>query len=310
MAQIFDRVLLVKSEVTKGTDALPVEADACLAITAEVTPSVEAISRKVIKSTMNEKEHALGKKSLEFKITLENKGSGTAGVAPEFAPLLKACYLTETVNAGVSVEYTHTTRTPTSCTIYLYKDGQLWKGLGCVGNAVFTNNIGESSKIEFTMKALYTVPVNAAVPTAPVFDATQPVISANVDLVTENAGTILTGALNFDLGLDVVEHYTTSNHEFTAADSLPGITITKDSVSTATEWNALMNGDTVAILATYGNDVTGSPQAGNMIDYSFPNCVRLSNTYGERSERDIIESVYRAYESTATGDDAFTLTYS
>jgi len=299
MASIFDRVVLVKSEVTKGTDAVPAAADAVQVISAEVTPSVDAIDRHVVKPTMGMKQHAEGKASLEFKITAELKGSGLLGVQSEISPLLKACYLTETVNAGVDVRYKPTTRTPTSCTIYFYKDGQLWKGLGCVGQAVINANIAEQIKVEFTLKALYTAPVVAAVPASPVFDATQPVVVSNADIVLENGTTILTGAFSLDLGNDVFEHYTTSQHEFTVKDRAPVFAITKDSISTSAEWAALINGDTATLSATFGQT------AGNIVQLTANNAVRETLKYNERGEKDIIEAAFRVYEVGAAGDDQF-----
>jgi len=299
MASKFDRLVLAKSEVTKGVDALPIAADAVEVLSVEVTPSVDAIDRKVVKPTMGMKPHALGKKSLEFKITAELKGSGSLGVPSEVSPLLQACYLTETINAGVDVRYKPTTHAPKPCTIYVYKDGLLWKGVGAVGNATINMNIGESIVIEFTMSTLYTAPVVAPVPGSPIFDGTQPVVVSDLDIVTENAGTILTGAFALELGNEVVEHYTTSQHEFTVADRTPTAKITKDSISTAAEWNALMNGDTVALNAILGQ------AAGNIVEIDILNGVRETDAYGERNEKDIIEVAYRCYEATVAGDDQF-----
>jgi len=302
MANKFERVVLVKKEVVKGTDVVPSVADAIQVLSVDVTPSQEAIDRNVVKPTMGMKPHAQGKRTLEFKITAELKGSGTAGAISEISPLLQSCYMKETVSVGVDVVYQPTTTAKESCTIYVYKDGMLWKGLGAIGDATIVGNVGESIIVEFTMRTLYTDPVVAAVPTSPIFDTTGPVVVSNLDIVTENAGTILTGAFSLNLGNELAEHYTTSQHEFTVADRAPVFNITKDSVSTAAEWTALKNGDTAVIDGLFGQ------AAGNIIQIQAGNCVRETVAYGERSEKDILDVAYRAYEVAAAGDDQFTIT--
>jgi len=304
MATIFDRVIYVKTETVQGVDSVPTAIDAIQVLSVDVLPSQEAIDRHVVKPTMGMKPHAQGKRSIEFKIMAELKGSGTAGNAPETSPLLQSCYLAETATVGVDVKYTPVTRNNKTCTIYVYKDGLLWKGIGAIGNANISGNVGESTKVEFTMKCLYTDPIIATVPTSPVFDTTGPVVVSNLDVITENAGNILVGSFGFDLGNNLAEHYTTSQHRFSVADRAPVFSITKDSVSTAAEWTALKNGDTAIINSTFGSI------AGNIVNITANNCVRETVGYNERSEVDILDVAYRAYESGIAGDDQFTITLS
>jgi len=305
MASKFDRLLLAKTETAKGTDAAPTTADAVQVLSAEVKPVTEMIDRNIVKPTMGMAKHAQGKSSMEFVIRAELKGSGTAGVAPETSPLMQACYLTETVDpvAG-TVVYKPTTRNAKACTIYLYKDGMLWKGVGCIGTAKINLNIAEAVVAEFTMRCLYTAPVVAAVPANPSFDPTQPLVVSNADVVTVDGVPVRTSSFALDLGNKLAEHYTTSYHEFTVADRTPVFSITQDSVSTAAEWNALKNGDTAVFDVTIGN------VPGNILNIHAANAVRESVDYAEREEKDTLNVNYRAYEVTTAGDDQFTITLS
>jgi hypothetical protein len=304
MASVFDRVIMAKSEITKGTDALPTVADAIQAMTADVEVNQTAIDIHVIKPTMGMQVHAQGKTAMTFKIKAEIKGSGIVDIPSEIAPLLKACYLNETITAGVDIKYTPTTRTPTPCTIYVYKDSKLFKGLGCVGNCVLTMDIAGIITADFTMRCLYTAPVVSALPVgAPVFDATRPIAVSNLDLTLEDGVSIRTSTFTLDLGNSVAEHYTTSYHEFTVADRVPVFNITKDTVASAGEWNALVAGNTALFDATFGQT------ALNTIQITAPNAVRETITYGVRSEKDIITVPYRAYEAAATGDDQFAIVF-
>jgi len=317
MASIFDRLLLVKSEVTKGVDALPTAADAIKVLDITLTPKIDTILRKTVSPFMGEDPHAMGKRSLEFKIKAELKGSGTPGVAGEADPLFLACQLKKTVTAAVAevldpitgavitpavagkVEYTPTTRTPTPCTIYLYKDGQLWTGVGAVGTFVLNGDIGTALVADMTFSCKWTDPVAATIPANPVYDTTGPAVALETSIVNENGITVRTGTFNFDRGNNVVEHYTTGYHEFTVADAAPVMKVTKDSVSTTAEWLALKNGDTISIDATFGE------VAGNQIQILAANSYRMTMNYGLRHEKDIIDVTYKAVR--VNGDDEFTI---
>jgi len=103
---IFDRLVLVKTETVSGTDAIPVPAtDAIRVRTAKLTPNVEAINRQVLKNTMGDLPHMIGKKTATVDLEVELKGSGALGVTPEMAPLLKACGLVETIVPATNVSY-------------------------------------------------------------------------------------------------------------------------------------------------------------------------------------------------------------
>jgi len=299
---IFDRLILTKIEPVAGTDSIPTPAlNAIRVITANITPNIEAIDRKVLKNTMGMLPHMIGKKTATAEIEVELKGSGAAGTSPELAPLLKACGLVETVNAGVDVTYEPSTTSAETCTIYVYKDGKLWKLIGGKGKMTFETTIGQVTVLKFTMQALYTAPTATALPAGAVYQASQPIIANNVDVATENLGNIKVAALSFDDGVDLQEHYVIGEHSFQIADRNPTASITKDSVSSTAEWDGLAAGLDAAISFTFGS-------VGNQFSASFPVARKESMAYAERAERDILETSYRLYESV--GDDQFILTFS
>lgn len=299
---IFDRLVLVKDEVTPGTDALPVpSSDAIRVISANITPNVEAIDRAVLKNTMGNLPHMIGKKTATVELQIELKGSGAAGTVPEMGPLLKACGMSETINAGVSVVYQPGTTTTNTCTIYIYKDGLLWKLLGSKGTVSIETTIGQITTLTFSMQALYTAPVVSALPAGAVYQSSQPIIANNVDVATENAGNIKVASISFSDGNDMQEHYVIGEHSFQIANRQPTASITKDSVGTTADWDNLASGLDAAISFTFGS-------AGNQFTADFPVARKESVGYGERAERDTLDVSYRLYEST--GDDQYTFTFS
>ena len=91
--------------------------------------------------------------------------SGAAGTAPGYGPLLMACGMSETVNAGVSVVYTPVSAAFGSVTIYFNIDGILHKILGARGTVEMTINTKQIPVLKFNMQGLYAAPTDTAAPT-------------------------------------------------------------------------------------------------------------------------------------------------
>jgi hypothetical protein len=96
------RAILAKIESTYGTDSVPTgAANAILVRNIEVTPiAAEVVGRDVIRPYMGESEQLIANRRVELSFEVEVAGSGTAGTAPAYGPLLRACGLTETVLAA------------------------------------------------------------------------------------------------------------------------------------------------------------------------------------------------------------------
>ena len=303
-ATVFEHLVLVKSEVTKGTDAVPTAATNALRVTARATPTVNRanVDRTVVKQTMGNLAHLPDPDpSTQVTIECELKGSGTAGTAPDWGPLMKACRMVETVVGGTSVTYLPSTATEESATIYVYIDGVLWKLLGAVGTCAITANPGELPKATFTMSAPYAAPVATAVPAGAAFDTSVPHVVSTTDVVSDGVS-INVGAFAIDLGNDVQEHKVIGSHEFVVANRAPTLTITKDSVSTAAEWTAVHAGTNAALSGAFNGG------AGNIVTISAPVGRRQSVAYGERAERFTQEVVYNLYESASDDQISIALT--
>jgi len=303
MAVKYDRVLLAKTEVTKGTDAVPVvgsDAIRCRTFDVSVTPDV--IDNVAVKQTMGMLPHLIGKEIMQLDVEIAVKGSGAAGTAPEFGPLLKACGLAETVTPATSVAYDPSSDIANhdSVTVYAYKDGLLWKFLGAVGTGPITVTMNEIITISFTLQAPYLAPTAVADPAGAVYQASQPLVGNSSDVVNDGS-VIKVGTFSLDMANDVQEHYVTGDHQFVVADRAPVLTFTKDSVATAAEWAALSGGTNAALSGTFG------ATAGNICAITAPVGRRETIAYGERAERDLLDVGYRLYEST--GDDQFQILF-
>jgi len=302
-ATIYDRLLLAKLEVTKGTDSVPAPAtDAVRCRSFKVTPNTNAIDRNNVKQTMGNLAHLIGKQFIQLEVVLELRGSGAAGTAPEYSPLLQACRVTETIVPATSVSYNPSSAAASekSASIYVYEDGLLWKLLGAVGDCKMEATIDGIIIATLTMSASYLAPTVVAVPAGAVFDSSQPLVMNYADVINDGAA-IKVGKFGLDFGNDVQEHYTTGQHEFIVANRNPSCTFSKDSISTATEWTDLTAATNVALSAAFGS------VAGNICTITAPVARRKNVAISERAERHLRELTYGLYESTS--DDQFTIAF-
>lgn len=168
-------LLLAKQEVTFGVDPVP-------------TPAANAIlvrgfTPQMINADFVERNLILGYKGnfgslavgvhREFEFEVELAGSGAAGTAPKWGPILQACGFSETLVASTTATYQPISTGDKSVTLYGYLDGLLFKLTGAYGTASF----------DFTSKAIpfmkckfvgeYSIPTDTTFPTGMVFTGFQ-----------------------------------------------------------------------------------------------------------------------------------------
>lgn len=153
---IRNTAILAKSESTYGTDATPTEgANAMLISNVSITPiQAQNVDRNLIRPYFGASEQLVGAKYVEMSFDVELAGSGTAGTAPAYGPLLKACGFTEAATVAVRTEYTLNTPVTGSCSIYYFLDGVRHKALGCRGSVSFKLAVGERPMMSFKFQGL------------------------------------------------------------------------------------------------------------------------------------------------------------
>lgn len=163
------RALLVKRETTYGTDAAPTgAADAVLLRSIKVSPlNQETVDRTLVRPFLGGFEKLPTKQMVQFEIELEAVGFGTAGPATPTAgydALLRACGLSRTISAGVSVVYNVVSTAFDSATIWFYQDGTLHKALGCRGNLALSFSLDQIPVYKLTIWGLYGGVTDVALP--------------------------------------------------------------------------------------------------------------------------------------------------
>jgi len=174
------RLILAKTEVSYGTDSTPAGTDAILVRDLNITPlQSDTVDRELIRPYLGASQQLLANTRVEVTFQVELAGSGTAGTAPAYGRVLKACGFSETISAGVSVTYAPVSSSFSSVTIYYNIDGVLHKVTGCRGTYTINGAVGEIPYIEFTMTGIYNAPTDTAAPAATYSNQANPVVFKN-----------------------------------------------------------------------------------------------------------------------------------
>ena len=176
------QLLLAEAEVTYGTDPTPsASTNAILVRNIEVTPlEADTVSRELIRPYLGQSEQLLAQTRVLINFEVELAGSGTAGTAPAYGPLLEACAMTETVIPSTSVVYApNSDANPGSVTIYFNNDGVLHKATGCRGTFTLNAAVGEIPTIAFEFTGIYNTPSDVSLSTPTYSNQADPVVFKN-----------------------------------------------------------------------------------------------------------------------------------
>ena len=166
MALTRKKFLIAKIESTYGTDPTPVGgSDAVQVTNLEVTPiesdNVQAAAFQGFLGNST-RSTLVANKRVSVTFDVELAGSGTAGTAPAFGPLLKSCGLSETTVADTSVTYAPVSSSFDSATIYCFYDGTRHKITGARGSVSFNLTAGQFATASFNFIGIYNAPDDTA----------------------------------------------------------------------------------------------------------------------------------------------------
>lgn len=183
-------LLLAKKHVTAGVDPVPTPAANAILVSAMTPQLINAdfVERNLI----NGSKGTLGKlvvgvhRMFEFEVELA--GSGAAGTAPKWGPLLEACGFSETLLASTSATYAPVSSGEPSVAMYGYLDGVLFKILDAKGTVSFELNAKQIPKMKFKFIGEYQIATDVVFPTTQVFTGFQkPVTVGKINTPTFTA---------------------------------------------------------------------------------------------------------------------------
>ena len=192
-------IILAEVETTAGADAEPTGALNAMLVKEYTAPEYvpNNIARNLYRGYFGASEELVGTAYATCGLTVELAGSGTAGTAPAWSPLLQACGFSETLlTTPPRVEYRPISTNQKTITKYFGDDGVLHKLTGAIGNVKLSAKVGETFNGQFDIMGVYN-PITATANPTGTFTAwkTPPTLTkANVVDVTLGA-TYATGVL-------------------------------------------------------------------------------------------------------------------
>ncbi|RDL44688.1 hypothetical protein DN730_09900 [Marinomonas piezotolerans] len=302
-------VIALGIEPTQGTETVLSEAThAKLVEDLKWSPANERMAeRKPTRATFGELKKIYAGHLIEVSFSMEIKGSGVAGTAPEIGDCLKACGLSETITADTSVEYQPATTGQQSATIYVWEDGDLIKLVGCMGKVTFDFSTGAIGKASFTFTGHQKGNIAATSLPTPSYSSMVPV--PLIGVAFSLGGTVDVSKLSIDLGIQV-----TTPDSMTSADgygdvfiadrnvtgSIDPLAKTADAKDYLVDWK----GGTESALTTGGIGT----QAGNIYTVSMPKVYNASAPKaGDRNGQ--VSRDLSLHALPTNGDDEFSITF-
>ena len=159
-------VLLAVTQAAKGTPGTPTAGANAILCRGLMPQPIKGnfVQRNLIKGAKGNQgiifagEHRV----LEFEVELA--GSGAAGTAPKFAPLLLSCATSETITAVTSAAYQPVAGDGSYLTLWCYLDGVLFKMTDALGTVAWTLNSEEIPVQKFTFTGTYETMTDTAFP--------------------------------------------------------------------------------------------------------------------------------------------------
>jgi|GEM_PF-390705 hypothetical protein len=307
--------IFAKLETTYGTDPTPTGSNAILVRSIQHGfDRLRMVPRPVLTGALGQEPQVYAGSLEAITIECELKGSGQAGTAPEFGPLLRACGLAETVVASTSVTYAPQSGSIESCTIYYYKavDNSSIRVrhilTGCRGNVQIVANTGDYPILRFMMVGRRATPTDQSA-LSPTYDATTPLALRGL---TVSLGSVQGVVQSFELDvghtIDVPDNMNNSEGygEITIIDRDPVLTLTRhdERIATINPWGDLSGGTARA----FDTGTVGS-SAGNRWRLQASKCYYRNLESGEANGMRTIQSVFGCHASTVGGSDHFTLAF-
>ena len=303
------RLILAKAEATYGTDPTPTgSANAILVRNLEITPlQSDIVQRELIRPYLGNYEQLLAQTRVQVTFEVELAGSGAAGTAPAYGPVLKACGLSETVVATTSVTYAPVSTSFSSVTIYFYQDGIRHIVTGARGTFTLNGQVGAIPTIAFTMTGIYNAPTDTALATPTYANQATPLIFKNGNTTSFSAFSYSGALQSIDLNVGneiVYRELIGGTKEVLITDRKPAGTMSIEAVLLATK-----NYFTVSTGSTTGSvSFQHGTTAGNIATLTMAQSDLADASYADMNGIAMINLPYVA-TPTAAGNDELSLAY-
>jgi hypothetical protein len=307
------RVILAKTETTYGIDPTPTgAANAILIRNLDVTPlDAEIVSRDLVRPYFGNYDQIVAAQKVQVSFEVELQGSGAAGTAPAYAPLLLACGMSETIVASTTATYRPVSASFSSVTIYFQpqdntaSSSPLHKVTGARGNVEFMLNAKSLPVMKFTFTGIYNAVADASNLTATytAFKTPIAVNKANTPTFTFLGYAAVMSEFGLNLNNDVIYRNLVNNESVILTDRKAGGTVVFEA-PTATAKNFF----TEALTGALGNlSLIHGSTAGSIIEFAATATVDLVNPSYTEMDGIVMMSAPYVLTPTTAGNDEFSL---
>ena len=300
------RAIVAKIETTYGTDAAPTgAANAILISDLDVTPiDAEMLDRDLLRTYLGASPQIMAARSVQMTFSVELAGSGTAGTAPKYGPLLRACGMSETITASTKVEYKPISTAFESATIWASYDGVLHKLIGGRGTFKLTADAKSIPKLAFEMRGLFVPVVDGAVAGIDYAGWTTPlaVNKANTTAFSLHGTSVPMSKFGIDIGNQVTYRNIVNSELVMITDRQSMGNVSMEAGLMATKnWFSIAEAATLGALSMVHGTV-----AGNIVEVTSSNVQIVTPKYSSEDGIMMIDADLRLVPSS-TGNDEITL---
>lgn len=302
------RLILVKTESTYGTDSTPTGTDALLVRNLDITPlSGDVVSRDLIRPYLGNYDQLIAQNSVAINFEVELAGSGTAGTAPKYDAILKACGLAATIVASTSVTYAPVSASFSSATIYFNVDGVLHKLTGCRGSMNMSCAVGAIPTLAFNLTGVYNAPTDTAQPSVTYSAQATPLVfrEGNTSSFSFFSYSGVLQSVDFNLANDLVyRELVGGTKETLITDRKPAGTVMIEAPTIATK-----DFFATALASSTGNlTFLHGTTAGNRVTFLASQVDVINPTYQDQDSIMMLSIPYVATPTTA-GNNEFSLAF-
>ena len=312
MAKTRSKFLIAKIETTYGTDPTPVAGTNAIQVTSlELTPiesdnvqpaSYQGFIGNSTRGTL------VANKRVSVTFDVELGGSGAAGTAPAFGPLLQAAGMSEVIVSSTSVTYAGVSSSFSSATLYCFYDGTRHKITGARGTVTFNMTAGQFPTASFQFIGIYNAPDGTAVSgtfTVANQAAALEVNDTNVTTCTfHGVSSARLESIDLAMNNELLYKETASNQEVHITDRKPGGTaVIEAPVIGTTDYFAK-----AAASATAATTIVLGATSGNIVTLGIPQTDITGISYGDTNGIIALSMPYLALPTTA-GNNAVSLAF-
>ncbi|WP_395672105.1 phage tail tube protein [Inquilinus sp.] len=300
------KVLLVKPEVTYGTNPVPTgAANAILAENVELTPmSSQTEERGSLRPHYGSNPTMRTVLSQKIAYDVELAGAGTAGALPGWAPILRGCGFLATQTVGTDVVFEPVSYDQESMATVLNNDGTKYALLGGRSDAVFTLEAQKRPMVRYSYTSMFQLPVTEALPVPVLTGFKKPLIVNKANTVVTLGGwAAKMSRLTINLGNQIVARFIVGDEEVLITDRKVTGTVVVDAVALETfnPFALAVPGTTIPLHLVHG------AIAGAIIELDLPTIELGEVTIGQAEGVEQWTIPFSALPSDA-GDDEFTVT--